>query len=355
MSKYMNDRFYEWLVILRHLRLKRISEYESRHIKIFDKRKFVFTDNFLVIIENKKYQFEVRISGSEFLFYDKNNIEDDFRYSNSYYTISDIYNIINNVEANLKKKIIKIIKKGLCQEGYIEYSNEKFELSILKYNDISAKQTTYYQDQTINLRKFLLLISLIQEKSNSLFRLKVDFKNGLLNLLYILLSGNSDNPIINGKGWFYDHEDKSYKLNNKKVSFLSLKVSDENEDSVQMYLSELKRNIQLNDAISLFLNLYNNDKDKSLSIDEVLSNDFIKKNQKSTEIIGKTTIDKIILRDYEKGILQLEKTEDFRLAFSKEITLIAEDKYIFMILDMPVGFEYYLTDKEKRDIIQLGI
>lgn len=351
----MNSKIYELLVVLRHNRQDSIARLKYNKIYIKNEHKFQFVDKFTIVYEDISYYFDVRLNNAEFFFYCSIQDDDEYIYANSFFSIKDIYDALFNLVDSCPK-LISILNDEYKskQIAEIKYGNESFKIRVLNLKLIKTDDTMTISDRTVSTRQVLLLLSLIQEKSNALFIKNKKYQNGIFRLIYILLCFKKDHEILTNKGWIIEENGK-YNFTDKNISAVIFQVDSNNEHDAMQFLDNLKTISDKAEAITKFIELYNKYNNPNIKETQLKDDIYIKK--LSDEIDNNSSLKrKLISSDLKKGIFQLGEEDDFHeLSFTSEILKSSGKKYVLMILKRSLGFEYYLTKHEKEAIIKLGI
>ena len=340
--------------MLRHNRQDSIAKLKSNKTYIKNEHKFQFVDKFTIVYDNMEYYFDVRLNNAEFFFYCSIQ-DDDYIYVNSFFSIKDIYESLFAL-VDSYPQIISVLnneykKKEIAE---IKYGNELFKIRVLNLKSINIKDNLIISNRIVSIRQVLLLLSLIQEKSNALFIKNKQYQNGIFRLIYVLLCFKKNHEILLSKGWNIESDGK-YGFTDKNISAIILQVDSNNESDVKVFLDQLKHITDKTEAVKNFIELYNKYNYPSISESQLRNEDFIKK--LSDDIDSNSSLKrKLISSDLKKGVFQLDENDDFHdLSFTNDILKSSGKKFAVMIVKRSLGYEYYLTKKEKEIIIESGI
>lgn len=344
----MKNTMQELIIVLRYERLKKIKEMQDSGITI-DKNRFVYVKKFT--IDENYHSFEVRVSGSELYFYVSKSLFEDSSttYTNSYFSIFEIYRAIMKLPDQDLIVITQILTKGLVKESTLFYEGSKFEINTLNLNMANELSIDIIKidDINIGIKDFLYLLSIVQVKSNAFFSENSktpEYKNGILNLLLVLINMKSNHDLLQSKGWEYNNSELLFAFKRPTISFIYVLVTDENQKIIQEFIDEMKKYSVITVEFDILYNSFKTSlKQEINNFSDVLIDD---KNHPLYNLI------RVIDRDIKKGLLDCSDEDDIKCAMPLEIKKISGKKYFYVVERKTSTFKYYLTEKEKGDILK---
>jgi len=224
--------------LLRQDRLREIKEYKARgYIFRNGENKYFYVRN--ITVSNKEiqddlktpdnevtYSFQVRVDQDERRFYilNKSTMQSD---NCIYLTIYEIYQLLIEISRLITpQKIVATLLGGRTNKRYINYTDLQFEVSFFDDDFEPCEVSIPGSNIMISYENLLILIALIQDKSNYLWsdnEEKSLYIDGLLRLLCCLIS-TQDNEELKNHGWLYDPDLALYKVtdaNNKEKYYLT--------------------------------------------------------------------------------------------------------------------------------------
>lgn len=203
---------YTFVPTIREDRRAEINTLKSNKIDFIRENDYKLVERIFIIKEDYRFEFEVRVDFREVRFYIiKNN-------SCIYLSLYEIYLLLNDIYLNSDIDISEELKKIYAN------SKEKFIYKIKEYEfPKSSLIESQYQiripnsNLEISYTELLLLIFLIQEKSNYLCSLSKDmciYKNGIINMILTLLNCREENEHLKELGWYYSVDKNKYIKNN---------------------------------------------------------------------------------------------------------------------------------------------
>lgn len=213
---------FTFIPTIREVRRNEINKYKSDGIDFIRENDYKLVDKIFISKSNNCYNFEVRVDFKEVRFY--------IIKSNSciYLSLYEIYTLLNYIFLNSDIDITEELRK------VYDDSKEIFTCSKKDYEfpDCSVIENQYQiripnSNLKISYTELLLLIFLIQEKSNYLCSISEDmyiYKNGIINMMIALLKCQADSTYLNKLGWYYSKQENKYMENQLKY----LNKSDEN-------------------------------------------------------------------------------------------------------------------------------
>lgn len=212
---------FTFIPAIREVRRNEINIYKSNGIDFIRENDYKLVERISIAKSQNCYNFEVRVDFKEVRFY--------IIKSNSciYLSLYEIYTLLNDIYLNSDIDISEELKK------IYDNSKEKF---ICKNKEYEFPECSIIENQyqiripnsnlEISYTELLLLIFLIQEKSNYLCSISEDmyiYKNGIINMMITLLNCREDNTYLKELGWYYSQHKSYYSENQLKY----LKKSDE--------------------------------------------------------------------------------------------------------------------------------
>lgn len=206
---------------IRENRRNEINNYKSNGIEFIRENDYKLVERICILKNLKCYNFEVRVDFKEVRFY--------IIKSNSciYLSLYEIYILLNDIYINSDIDITEELKK------IYDNSKEKFICNNKEYEfpECSIIENQYQiripnSNLEISYTELLLLIFLIQEKSNYLCSISEDmyiYKNGIINMMITLLDCHDENTYLKELGWYYLEQKNKYMENQLRY----LKKSDE--------------------------------------------------------------------------------------------------------------------------------
>ncbi len=238
------------------------------HIKVYIPKKYDES-------ELTSYQFQIRVTGSEPKFYIVKNG------GSLYMTIPMIYEALKYFKDVYGTIVINVLKTPRTEIGKFVYKEIDYELRHFDYSDSKLMMSNIqYHDVQLHLREVLVLISLIQEKSNVLFEkeyndmsIPLTRKNtdGILRLLVALLEFDFQSATpklvstLEDKGWKFDKLNNMFKFDYfPKYYGVSRKFDD--DEQVEMLISgffvDEKVRLSIDSVVKLLVEIPNSSFDK---------------------------------------------------------------------------------------------
>lgn len=220
----------DFIPLIRQDRLREMNEYKQRgyifreheprfrfvrNISVSNKSQKVNYDNSVATIN---YFFQVRVEQSETRFFILQNSLVDIE-SCMYMTIFDIYELLLNFSTHIAAdKIVRILMGERCTKWFLSYTGLEFEVDFFSLNEENLRMVTSTSNIKISFENLLLLISIIQDKSNYHWSNSKQEKSplyidGILRLFCCLISTQGHEVLLNN-GWSYDNNTSMYKLTN---------------------------------------------------------------------------------------------------------------------------------------------
>lgn len=192
-------------------RFREMKMYADKGYSFIIKRDYRKVDKIFVENNGKEYTFGIEVTQNEIYFYIVNDL------ANAYLTLVDIYVILAEIaKAEGTGTVVKVLKKQLrCKEtDSFYYQGIEYKMrrtAAWSSKEVRISQTGLY----LTYQQILMLVNLIQEKSNSFFqRSKAykSYKDGILRLLIALLSCEEDCVLLSHLGWRYSGEEQRFRL-----------------------------------------------------------------------------------------------------------------------------------------------
>lgn len=201
---------------IRKMREYEIQQYESKGYLVVNKANYVLNDIINIEIDKEIYSFGIRVNINEIYFYILHEG------SQIYLTIYDIYVLLwKLVVAEGKTYIIDGISFYMKSDETVEfiYKTKKYTVHRLPNNIPNDSVDIFDSDIRIHVKELILLIYLIQDKSNYFEALSKEKKyiNGLIRLLCVLLKCSTSNTVLETLGWIFNTENGKFDLRKEKL------------------------------------------------------------------------------------------------------------------------------------------
>lgn len=202
---------FNFIQTIREDRRNEIQNHKLNGIEFIRENDYKLVQKIIIPRDDIYFTFEVRVDFNEVRFY-------IIKYGSCLYlSIYDIYMLLNDIYINSDIDIIEELSK------VYDNATDKFIYNSCEYKfPKSSKIESQYQinipysNLTISYNELLVLIFLIQEKSNYLCSISDEmniYKNGLVNLLITLLKCRKDNTFLKELGWHYSPDKNKYSEN----------------------------------------------------------------------------------------------------------------------------------------------
>ena len=204
---------------IRKMREQEMDNYISKGYLIGDKAKYVYNDTIEIKVNHKKYSFGVRVDIHEVYFY---LLHEGCQI---YLTIYDIYmtlrEFLREEQEEYENHVLDLLYFYIRSKETTAFTHHAKEYRVhrLPDNIDDRKIKIINSDIEVPLAEFLLLIYLIQDKSNYFEKLSSQsrYLNGLIRLLNALLRSNAPDDKLENAGWIYNQEEERFELQKKKL------------------------------------------------------------------------------------------------------------------------------------------
>jgi hypothetical protein len=176
---------------------------------------YIYIRNICVYIDNKRYEFQMRANQSEqkFYFY--------IEHSCIYLTIIEIYRMLKKISSKIGiRRVVEILQSERSEIAKIDYMGLGFDVKFFNLHIPKGKILLPESNLEINYEYLFLLIALIQDKSNYLWKLSTSandkYVDGILRLFSCLIS-TKKNKVLKELGWDYNTFNKEYYINNENI------------------------------------------------------------------------------------------------------------------------------------------
>ena len=229
-----------FIPVMRAKRLLEMKQYTDKGYSVQDKKHYLMLEKIKLNYMDTWYEYGIQVTQDEVYFYIcKDN-------ANIYLAIVEIYKLLVGLSEDDKEYFLSCLKKQLKQRAVEkgEFINQELSFKIMR--PIDMKKDTFIDiPQTgirITSKELFLLLVLIQEKSNALFKRSTGSKrlyvNGIFRLLIILLESDKGDPLLESLGWSWD-------VNKKRFTYSS-KDDRKGREKFKYYLTKAEYNVRLN-------------------------------------------------------------------------------------------------------------
>ncbi len=207
---------YTFVEDIRKLRENEILHYESKGYYVINKAAYVLNDVIHIEVNRETFHFGLRVNINEVYFYIIH------QGSQIYLSIYEIYDLLWKLVIKEKKTyIVDLISFYLKNDetNHFIYRAQKYTVHKLPNNIPNDKVDIFDSGITISVTELILLIYLIQDKSNYFEGLSTEKKymNGLIRLLNVLLNCNAPNMALETLGWIFNNETGKYEMRKEKL------------------------------------------------------------------------------------------------------------------------------------------
>lgn len=226
-----------FIPVVRAQRLTEMKMYTDKGYSIQNRKHYIMQGKITIPYADEIYEYEIRVTQDEVYFYIiRNN-------ACVYLSIAEIYDVIRDMDGPDRLYFIECLKRQLRQRdnGAFYYQGLAYKMKnpviVQKLADVNIPQTGF----AIMNRDLFLLIIMIQEKSNALFRRstvqKRTYVNGIIRLLIVLLE-EKDNSLLQQLGWKWNSVTRRFTLETKE--------SRKGRDIYKYYLTQKEYDANMN-------------------------------------------------------------------------------------------------------------
>ena len=311
---------------------------------------YKFYDSFLAIQESFNFKEKIILfrgtNETWFLLLSEEESDNKIKNTSLYYSIIDLLDLINDCDKS--HRISKWLAECECT-GVIKiiYDGEIYYCPFPRFDE---EQKTYINSLDRGIIKFIILLSLIQGKSNCYFEKQADYKYGLFRFFNVYSNLKQDSAIMQNRGWYYNISDDKFVLEADKflIKAIVLRFKGEKElidlEEFRKELSNKNLSGKKNLIANRFLKRYGAVTGKFYKYSEikknpnlfVLDHDFCNKKELKRIINMKSWLDSDT--DY----------------YTKKPLATGPDSKTMILLISRTNKKYYLTKSEMDEIIKLS-
>lgn len=211
-GKSMREKFVK---DIRELRDQEIRQYEAKGYRVANKAEYLLNDVIRIEMDQKGYQFGIRVNINEVYFYIwKEGAQ-------IYLTIYDIYLLLWKLEhSTCGINLIDSLDFYMKNDERVDFTYQGRAYTVHRLPDLPGYSLELLDsDVNISIQELMLLIYLIQDKSNYLEGLskKKNYINGLVRLLKALLQCNEPNEFLKTLGWIFNSDLERFELKKERL------------------------------------------------------------------------------------------------------------------------------------------
>lgn len=341
-------------VFLKDIKENRLSEIKQVKSKGYSCNPYgyKFFDSFVIKYFDNEYLMSLFCTNNDinFLIIDEEIDESDsaIKRQSKYYSMVNLMDSI--IKADKNHLFLDAIKNEITGKAFINYHGTLYEMSVPCFNKRTIQRIN---SESKDLLKMILLFSLIQNKSNSIFSSSnnKEYLDGIYRFFIAYSSLKCDSEIMMARGWNYIDNKFTYKIFPKMNA---IRIVYEGKESAikEKEFGEKIRKVKNNDEVlKIFIDEYNyihssdhsyndiEDKEQFVLLTDGLNDKEIKKceNLKSYK------------REKEKSNQNDGHKEERCYTYSSITIDVNKTSFIFMIDKL--NKKYYLTAKELNDIM----
>lgn len=321
----------DFIAVLKYCRQKEIKLYKDKQYLISNN--FKCYRKFSVNFNDESYHFSVACELFEIKFYILKKDQENKGETPYYYSIEEIYKKINS--SIYKKIIYKILNGKREKQEKIIFDGSEYNFNFYEVEKFKNKIDTEH----IHL---LLLLCLIQEKSNLYFGEKSLYCEGIIRLISVLISKKCNHHLLLDRGWIY--KDSCFYLEKPSyVNVIILRFSSKERKSRTDFHHMLNCITNKDELIKLFFETYKCCNNIQLSYEECMKQGVFKnylnnfKNKKLLKVI--------------ESLIDCEENYEKSYTKEKQVYIGTNIHYVLRI-NSSAKYKYYLTKKEKKDIMK---
>lgn len=214
---------------IRELRELEIQQYEAKGYRVANKAEYLLNDVIRIEMDQREYLFGIRVNINEVYFY----IWQEG--AQIYLTIYDIYLLLwKLVYSEYRIYLIDSLDFYMRNDETVDFFYKGGTYTVHRLPDLPEDNVELLNsDVSISIRELMLLIYLIQDKSNYFEGLSKGkaYVDGLVRLLKVLLECNAPNAGLETLGWIFNSDLGRFELRkeqlvgerNKKRYYLTVK------------------------------------------------------------------------------------------------------------------------------------